>query len=398
MKKNLLLPLFVLLFTASVKAQSPSMVCYQAVATNASGAELVSTDISIRASILKGSTTGTAVYTETHDVKTDQFGLFTLDLGSKAAAGTDLSKVDWGKGPYFLKIEMSVPRGGVFREIGTSQLLSVPYALHAGKADTATYAKNAINDKDSDPTNELQAFEFDRNSGKLKLVAAGSPTGSAEITLQDADADPTNELQTLKFDPNTGVLGIYDRTGAKNGEVNTREGFFTKPGSSPAFPQGIIGTYRFIKKNESYTVPPNKTFYVTANGNANTSGSIPMAVEYLGFKYSIISYAHCPVLPSGARVTNTTFTGFEVDKDANVEPVIIDLKSPYQIPAGKILIIKTGLGESINTLDVDGEITSFYSINSGSQVVTIPGGISGVAIKDATGFFPVLTGYLISMP
>lgn len=395
MKKNLLLSLCVFTFTTFVKAQSPSMVCYQAVATNASGAELVSTDISIRASILKGSITGTAVYTETHDVKTDQFGLFTLDLGSKAAAGTDLSKVDWGKGPYFLKIEMSVPKGGVFREIGTSQLLSVPYALYASKADTATYAKNAINDKDSDPTNELQAFEFDKNSGKLKLVAAGTPTGSAEITLQDSDADPTNELQTLKFDATTGLLSIVDPKGNKNAEVNTRIGLFTSPGASPSYPQGILGTYRFIKSGSSYTVPIGKTFYVTANGNAQ--GDL-IEVEVGGIKYNIMSYASCPVFPGGTKIAKSMITGFEVDTDPKITPVVIDMKNPYPIPPNKTLFVKTGIGIGNFTLIVDDELTSFYSVNSGSQIPTIPGGPNGVTIKNAIGSPSILTGYLIDMP
>lgn len=387
---------FISIFCAyTMMAQTPSMICYQGVAADASGAELVFTQIGVRFSILKGSPSGTSVYTETHDTETDKFGLFTLDLGSKPSVGNDLSKINWAKdGPFFLKVEMAVPKGSIYKEIGTSQMLSVPYALYAGKsnqADTAFVAGKAANDKDTDPTNELQTFEYDKNSGKLKIVPRGSVMGSDEITIQDGDSDPKNEMQTLKFDSETGILGIYDPTGAKNGEVNTREGLFTAPGSSPIFPQGIIGTYRFIKSGETYTVPISKTFYVTSNGSPNTT----MDIEYLGIKYKIMSYSASPVLPGGTKITNTPFTGFEIDVNTKIQPVIIDLKNPYPIPPNKTLFIKSGIGIGNNTLEVDGEITSFLAVNNGAQVVTIPGGINGLTIKNPIGVPTVLTGYLL---
>lgn len=389
--KRILTFLFALCSTYALMAQAPSMVCYQGVATNASGSELVSTDISVRASFLKGSTSGQVIYTETHDAKTDQFGLFTLDLGSKGSGGVDLSKIDWGKGPYFLKIEMSVPKGGVFKEIGTSQLLSVPYSLYAGRADTALVSKNSLNDKDPDPENELQALAFDSATGKLRLVDKKDPMGSGEVVVKDGDADSKNEIQTLKFDSNTGILTILDANGTKNGETDMREGLFTQPGASPIFPQGILGNYRFVKASETYTVPVNKTFYVTGNGNS--SGY--MEIEVLGIKYKFESWANAPVFPGGTKITNTSLTGFEVDAVAKIQPVVIDLKNPYQIPPNKTLFIKTGVEIGNNTLIVDDELTSFYSVNSGSQVITIPGGANGLTIKNPIGVPSVLTGYLL---
>jgi hypothetical protein len=393
--KKLLFFLFALGISNLLFAQAPSIICYQGVATNTSGAELVNTNIGVRASFLKGTSSGPVVYTETHDVTTDQFGLFTLDLGSKPpTTGNDLSKVDWGKGPFFLKIEMAVPKNGVYKDIGTSQLLSVPYALNAGRATSANYADStrvASNDKDTDPTNELQALSYDKATGKLKLVGAKDPSGG-EVTIQDADSDPKNELQTLKFDTKTGLLGLYDATGTKSSEINTRDGLFSQPGASASFPQGIIGTYRFIKETESYTVPTGKTFYVTANGSPDAQ----MKIEYgiLG-KLTIMSFATSPVLPSGTKVTGTSFTGFEVDKDSRIEAIIINLKDPYPIPANKTLFIMSGLAEGNNTLYVDGQLTSFYAKSSGTQVPSIPGGANGINISNPIGVPTVLTGYLL---
>ncbi len=397
--KKLLFSLFALCIYNFSIAQAPSIVCYQGVATNTSGAELVSTDISIRASFLQGSTSGTSVYTETHDVKTDQFGLFNIDLGSKPTTGKkDLSQLDWAKGPYYLKIEMAVPKGGTFKDIGTTQLLSVPYALHSASADTSLVAKVAVtalsasNDKDTDPKNELQGFKFDKATGKLTLELAG-PTTSSEIIVQDADGDPTNELQTLKFDDKTGALSLLDAKNNKTSEVFTRAGLFSAPGASASFPQGIIGTYRFIKESEAYTVPTGKTFYVTANGNPDAQ----MRIEAGILKATIMSFATSPVFPSGTKITGTSFTGFEVDKDPSIEAVVIDLKNPYSIPPNKVLFIMSGLAEGNNTLYVDGQLTSFYAKSSGTQFASIPGGPNGINISNPIGLPTVLTGYLLEI-
>jgi hypothetical protein len=387
--------LFSICLTCAVLAQAPSLICYQGVAANSSGAELVSTDISLRATILRGSATGSPIYSETHDTKTDQFGLFTIDLGSKPTAGNDLSKLDWSKGSYFLKIEMAIPKGSVFKDLGTTQLLSVPYALHAlhaSSADTALVAKTATNDKDTDPTNELQALSFDPTTGKLKLVSAKDPLGGPEITIKDNDSDPKNEIQTLKFDPKTGTIGLYDNNGAKNSEIKTREGMFTEPGASASFPQGLIGNYRFIKAKDTYTVPQGKAFYVTANGSPSTK----IEVEYLGINYQIDSYHSCPVFPAGTIIKNSIITGFDIDNNPMIEPAIIDLSKPYNVPPNKVLIITSGILPGNFTLKVDGETTSFLLDKNGTQYISIPGGLNGVAIIYPFVLNPsVLTGYLM---
>lgn len=369
-------------------AQTPQIVCYQAVAANDQGAELIKSNIKVMMKILESSSSGTAIFTEEHQVTTDEFGLFTLDLGSKNP--TDFAKIQWGANKYYL--QANVDAGSGFKLIGTTQIVSVPYALNAGTADVA---KTAADDADKDPKNELQALLVDPVAGTLKIVPLGTPGASDQVAFSDKDSDPTNELQTLKFDANTGVLGIYNAANVKNGEVNVRTGLFTQPGASPAYPQGIVGKYQFVKNTATYTVPPNKTFYVTANGSPVGT---PMQVEVLGIPYSIKSYATCPVLPAGTKITNSILTGFEIDADAKITAVLIDLKSPYQIPPNKTLFIKSGIGVGDFSLIVDDHLTSFYSVNSGTDMPAISGGLNGITVKNAIGVPSILTGYLIDMP
>jgi hypothetical protein len=115
-----------------VIAQAPQKMSYQAVIRNSSGELVRSHSIGMKASILRGSVEGTVVYTETLTSTTNANGLVTIELGADG--------VDWSSGPYFIKLETD-PNGGTdYGIVGTSQLLSVPYALYSKTSETALTA------------------------------------------------------------------------------------------------------------------------------------------------------------------------------------------------------------------------------------------------------------------
>jgi hypothetical protein len=123
-----------ILFTASVFAQAPEKISYQAVIRNSSNALVTNHDVGLRISILNGSSDGTVVYTETQTPITNESGLMSTEIGD----GPDFITIDWANGPYFLKTETDPTGGTNYTITGTSQLLSVPYALHAKTAESIT--------------------------------------------------------------------------------------------------------------------------------------------------------------------------------------------------------------------------------------------------------------------
>src|SRR5574344_717604 len=137
MKKYITLIVAVFL-TATLWAQSPQKSSYQAVVRNASDALVKSTAIGMKVSILKGSATGTAVYVETQTPTTNANGLVSVSIGSGTVVSGDFSTIDWANGPYFIKTETDPAGGTSYTITGTSQLLSVPYALHAKTAESVT--------------------------------------------------------------------------------------------------------------------------------------------------------------------------------------------------------------------------------------------------------------------
>ncbi len=124
------------LITVSVWAQTPQKMSYQAVIRNSSDALVTNTQVGMQISILKGAADGTAVYTETQTPTTNANGLVSIEIGDEAG----FSIIDWTNDIYFIKTETDPEGGTNYTITGVSQLLSVPYALHAKTAETVTSA------------------------------------------------------------------------------------------------------------------------------------------------------------------------------------------------------------------------------------------------------------------
>jgi len=135
-----------LCLSISLWAQSPEKMSYQAVIRNSNNELLTNKEIGIEIKVLKGSITGNAVYVETHTATTNANGLISLEIGSGNATSGSFSTIDWANGSFYIQTKTD-PNGGTnYSIIGTSQLLSVPYALYA-KASGSGAGKDGVNGK-----------------------------------------------------------------------------------------------------------------------------------------------------------------------------------------------------------------------------------------------------------
>jgi len=132
MKYKLLLLQVAMFFSAFVaRAQAPQLVNYQAVVRNAAGSPVASgTVVALRFSIHDLTPTGTVVFTETHLDTANEFGLVTTKIGSASSLGV----VNWGSGAKYLEVDLDPTGGNNFAQMGTSELISVPYALFAANS------------------------------------------------------------------------------------------------------------------------------------------------------------------------------------------------------------------------------------------------------------------------
>jgi hypothetical protein len=141
-----------LLLTVSIWSQAPKKMSYQAVVRNGSNALVSSTVVGMQISILQGSVSGTAVYVETHTPTTNANGLASLEIGAGVAVTGTMAGIDWANGPYFIKTETDPAGGTAYSISGTTELVSVPYALHSncvpvsvsGTGDTLTIGCHSV--------------------------------------------------------------------------------------------------------------------------------------------------------------------------------------------------------------------------------------------------------------
>lgn len=128
--------------TTCIFAQVPQKMSYQAVIRNSSNALVISSPIGIKVSILQGSASGAEVFAETHIPTTNSNGLVSLEIGGGVAVTGTMAGVDWANGPFFIKTETDPTGVTNYTITGTSQLLSVPYALYAKSAGSASGGGN----------------------------------------------------------------------------------------------------------------------------------------------------------------------------------------------------------------------------------------------------------------
>ena len=197
--KQILSILAAVLFTANVFAQTPQKMSYQAVIRNSSNALVTSVTVGMRISILQGSATGTAVYTETQTPTTNANGLVSIEIGN----GAGFSAINWANDVYFIKTETDPIGGSNYTITGTSQLLSVPYALYAKTAESIT---GGITETDSlfNASVAKSITAVDTSKWTSKSNFSGSYTD-----LSNKPAIPT---QTSQLTNNSGFLTSYTET------------------------------------------------------------------------------------------------------------------------------------------------------------------------------------------
>ena len=132
MKK--LLPIVIALFSICGLAQAPNGFNYQASVRDANGDLVTEQSVSFKFHIIQGTQTAAPTYTETHATNTDDLGQVSVVIGQGNATSGTFSSIDWSLGSYFLKIEVELSAGSGYVDLGTTQFMSVPYALYAQNA------------------------------------------------------------------------------------------------------------------------------------------------------------------------------------------------------------------------------------------------------------------------
>ena len=181
MKK--LFTLLALAITLIVSAQAPQGFNYQATVRNSSGVLLLNQIVLVKFNIFQNSATGTLVYSENQTANTDDLGHIALVVGTGTPTTGTFSTINWGSGSYFLGIELNSGSGYV--AMGTTQLLSVPYAL---------YANSSGNSQSATP-NLASVLAVNNGANNLQIKNLADPTDNQDAVTKSYLQSQINILQ-----------------------------------------------------------------------------------------------------------------------------------------------------------------------------------------------------------
>ncbi len=210
MKSRIQLFAILLVSLCSLFAQSPEGFNYQAVIRNNAGEVLSNQSVGMRMSLRQGSANGSVVYRETFTKTTNSFGLIDLVIGAGNVTTGSFSTIDWANGPYFLETAVDQNGGSNYSVLGTSQLMSVPFAMYA--ANSASDGSDGEDGEDG--TDGKSAYDIWLDAGNTgseadflaSLVGAEGPAGADGADGEDGTG-LTPSIQA-EIDANTAKVGI----------------------------------------------------------------------------------------------------------------------------------------------------------------------------------------------
>lgn len=330
MRKRILIILTAVLLTATVWAQSPEKISYQALVRDAGNNLVTNQSVGMQISILQSTASGTAVYVETQSPATNANGLVSLEIGNGTVVTGNFATIDWAAGPYFIKTEIdpSAEGGTNYTITGTSQLMSVPYAFHAKMAETISEpitetdpvysASEAINITASDITNLGNLSGTNTGDQDLSTLATKTALNDSAAQVRSEIPDVSG-LLTTETDP------VYS-TSVAAGITTTDTANWNNKLDATSIPGGIIvmwsGTIDGIPGGWALCDGTNGTpdlsgrfivSYDAGNPDYNSIGNAAGADTYTLTQAQLPSHNHGgTITTSGVGSHNHTgYTGYE---------------------------------------------------------------------------------------
>ena len=246
-----------LFLVTCVLAQAPNKMSYQAIIRNTSNTLVGNSAVGMRISILQTSVSGTAVYVETQTPTTNANGLASIEIGGGTVVSGNFTTIDWANGPYFIKTETDPAGGTNYTITGTSQLLSVPYAMYAANSGSSIPGPQ----------------------GPQGLTGAAGPQGPQGLTGATGPQGGTGNLVFPTITTNT-VSGITSNSATFGGVISNANGnqiiergivYSTTPNPTISSNRIVIGngigtfdTISALGYQYTHLLNPNTTYYVRA--------------------------------------------------------------------------------------------------------------------------------------
>jgi hypothetical protein len=197
-------------------AQAPQGFNYQATVRNSSGALIVNQNVNFKFNVMLNSATSLPIFSETHLAPTDDLGQVNLAIGQGTATTGTFSTINWGTGNYYLGIELNTGAGYI--AMGTTQLLSVPYAL---------YANSAGNTQTATP-NLASVLAVNNVANNLQIKNLAEPTTAQDAATKNYVDNQIANIQTTGLGKTSIVLTGNITNSEAVAKINTELGYNTE--------------------------------------------------------------------------------------------------------------------------------------------------------------------------
>lgn len=291
MKKLLLLSALFISFLTF--AQVPQGISYQAIALNGSGNPVASSNVRVKLSILDQTATGTILYSETQLKTTTAQGLFNLTIGQGTVVSGTFNTINWGTNSKFLKVEMDVTGGTNYVLVGTTQLLSVPYAMAADSLVTSPGEGITL----VSPNGTPYQLTVD-NSGNLSLPTSNT-TGSNPSQLYLYGTFNTFNPSTSLLFNNNGTTFYGYKYLTSGGQLK-----FLADNNASATVYGLNASQEVTVGGSAYSVTSNGFYYITIDHYADN----PMQFGLQSFAPELIIQATCSGINPTYNTSTNTFS------------------------------------------------------------------------------------------
>jgi hypothetical protein len=209
MMKKLLLTLTIVILSIAIYGEVPAGISYQAVIRDNNNQLVTSQQVGVKISILVGEAMDSVAYSELHTASTNMNGLLTLEIGNGDNSTGVFNNINWSEGPYFIKTETD-PQGGTnYTVTGTSQLLSVPYALHSRSSDSLILPYVGVIDSPQNAFSIVNSYSQNDNRAPVAIFGRTShPNGVAVSGVNNSTSGYSIGLFGSSFS-NTGYAGYF---------------------------------------------------------------------------------------------------------------------------------------------------------------------------------------------
>lgn len=339
---------------AFAQASAPKGFNYQGVARNASGVPMANTPIKLRLTVHQGTETGTTMFAEYHDVTTNTFGLYNVVVGTGHLITGVFNLDTWGPTAMFMQVEVDpTATGGSYVSLGSSQLMSVPYALYAANGPTGPKGLQGDKGDKGDPG-------LTGPAGPAGPTGPAGPMGPGSVTSVTAGAGLSGGVITTTGTismPSVGAAGVW--------------------GSSITIPQLTVDAQGRVTNALNMPLPPTYTD-LTLVGNGSTGFPLSIAQQGAG-------------LGDVLRWTGTTWSPGAVSGTGTVTSVGT---TPGQLTGGPITASGTlGLATTGVTAGTYGSSSQVpvLAVDAYGRVTTISTAPAALTSSGTTNYIPMFT-------